>query len=233
MGNIGLMAKYTFTAAQRFAIFKPHSEKCYLCNTPLNLKTTEIDHVIPENLLAKPSKLKNLIETFGLPHDFEINSYNNWMPACRSCNGKKLTHIFEPTPLIQFVLENAAKKSKKVEAFLEEAVGDRRISGALNVLSRASEMGELSDEDRRQLVPLVSNIIADRSEEEKDEPVRLTPLYEVLHETNWIRIIRGRYGVGARPVGDYVHSSFDCQNCGPNGAWSGARCVVCGQMDDD
>ncbi|MEE1569438.1 MAG: hypothetical protein V1255_05940, partial [Alphaproteobacteria bacterium] len=62
--------------AQRFAIYVTHGERCYLCYAPIDLKTMQVDHIIPESLLKAPEKLAQVLHEFGLPADFNINSYN-------------------------------------------------------------------------------------------------------------------------------------------------------------
>lgn len=63
-------------------------------------------------------------------------------------------------------------------------------------------------------------------------PLHLTPLLEVLAEKDGVRIVRGPYGVGWGPIVFDERSNFRCVTCG-RVAWNGARCVVCGTMDDD
>jgi len=105
------MEKYNFSPFERFAVFLCHGERCYMCSCPLDLKTMEVDHVIPESLQNDPARLADVLASFSRPTTFSLNSYENWMPSCRPCNGKKLALVFEPTPLIQAVLQKAASKA--------------------------------------------------------------------------------------------------------------------------
>lgn len=224
------MSTYKFTAAQRAAIYTTHGEKCYLCTCPLDLKTMEVDHVIPESLLTNPDGLKITLETLGLPSDFGINSFANWLPACSICNGKKSDIVFSPSPIVQIVLQKAATKAGAAEAIANETVSKRKIANALNVLERAKNDDKLEPEILQILGDFVSR---NRQPDLVDKPIRLTPLYEILSEKDGVQIVRGPYGVGGRPTGSNVDPSFSCPTCGANAAWNGARCVICGAMDDD
>lgn len=227
------MSKYSFSHAQRFAVYVTHDEKCYMCNRPLDLKTMEVDHVIPESLVDVPDRLQKVFESLGRPADFDVNSYANWLPACRPCNGKKLATVFEPSLLIQLNLQRATDRADKARHFEQRTVSRKEITKALNLLERMNEAGELDEEIKKSLQPLVVFQEEQRSPELVGQSIRLTPLFEVLSEKDGLRLVRGSYGVGGCPIGPQVHSSFDCPNCGNIGAWSGARCVICGQMDDD
>lgn len=227
------MSKYSFSHAQRFAVYVTHGEKCYICSSPLDLKTMEVDHVIPESLLETPEQLRKVIECLGRPKDFDLNSYSNWLPACRPCNGKKLATVFDPSLLIQIALQRAAERSPKAVELERGTVNRRTVMKALNVLERASEAGELDAEVIAALQPLVAFQASHRSPDLSGEVIRLTPLYEVLSDNGGLLIVRGPYGVGGRPSGPHVHSSFDCPNCGAIAAWNGARCVICGELNDE
>jgi hypothetical protein len=227
------VSKHKFTPSQRHAVFTVHGERCYMCGIVLNLKTMEVDHVIPESLLNAREKLAQVLRDLGRPEDFNLNSFANWMPACRPCNGLKLATVFDPSLKVQLILQKAAMKAQEAERIAARTVSDKELYEALNLLERANENGSLTDGFKAALQPLVEFQVAVREPELAKQPVRLTPLYEVLSEANGIRLIRGPYGVGGRPSTPYAHSSFDCPNCGSIGAWNGARCVVCGQMSDD
>ena len=208
-----------------------HGERCYLCGKPFDLKTMEVDHVLPEELLSDAKKLQETLTAFALPADFAINSFENWLPACRPCNGKKLALVFEPAPIVLVHLQNARSKAAEVAAVAERTVASREITKALNALERASEAGLLNEDAVAALQPLLTLQWELRSPEMKKEPIRITPLEEVLSDDGRVQMVRGPYGVGGRPSGA-AHSSFDCPTCGAGAAWNGARCVRCGQLSD-
>ncbi|MDD2660786.1 MAG: HNH endonuclease signature motif containing protein [Methylococcales bacterium] len=224
------MSTYKFSPAERAAIYSIHGEKCYLCGMPINLKTMEVDHIIPESLVEKPKELQSALNAFSLLQDFDLNSFANWLPACRSCNGTKSDLVFEPTPIIQVYLQRTIAKAPAAKELAAEIVSQRKIANALNVLERAQDDGKLDAEIIQTLGEFISQ---HRQPEIEGKPILLTPLYEILSEQNGVQIVRGPYGVGGRPATAHPDASFSCPNCGSIAAWNGARCVICGEMSDE
>ncbi len=224
------MSKHKFTPQEQHAVYTVHGEKCYLCGAVLTLKTMEVDHVIPESLLNDPARLATVLTSLGRPPRFALNSFENWLPTCRPCNGKKLAKVFEPAPIILILLQDAAAKAPKARAVHDKAVQDRDIHEAMNVLERANEIGLLDEEHKAAIRPLVEFHMLVREPELLGQPMLLTPLYRVLSETNGLRLVEGPFGTGGGPISP--SDAMRCPNCGFS-AWNGARCVVCGEMSDD
>lgn len=169
------MFKHTFTAAERYAVFTVHGEKCYLCHKPVNLRTMEVDHVIPESLMDDPARLAAVLAALGRPPDFELNSYGNWMPACRPCNNEKRDTIFEPSPIVQIALQRAADKAAQAQTMAELVVSEKKVSFAVNILAQASESGGLPAWAVETLRPLLVFHMGHRDPECAAELIRLTP----------------------------------------------------------
>ncbi|RKP43342.1 hypothetical protein [Trinickia fusca] len=224
------MSTYKFSQAERFAIYSTHGEKCYLCGKPLNLKTMEVDHIIPESLLAKPKELQAALEDFELPSEFDLNSFDNWLPACNPCNSTKNDLVFVPTLKIQVLLQHTSAKADDARKLAKEIVSKRKIANALNVLERARDDGKLDDDVIETLKEFISR---HRQPKLAGKPILLTPFLEIITERDGIQLVRGPYGVGGRPAIRDTHSSFSCPNCGSIAAWNGARCVICGEMSDE
>ncbi|WP_139379416.1 HNH endonuclease [Zoogloea sp. LCSB751] len=230
------MAKYRFSAKQRYAIFTVHGEKCYQCKKPIDLTSMHVDHVIPESLLNTPERLKEVLVEMGLPADFNLNSYANWLPSCAKCNIDKGAEVFEPTPLIQRTLSRAATKTEQVVRLVAEIVREAEIAELLNSVERAGESGALaghSEAVARLVKWFVPFHIRHRAPEMVDQPIHLGGPFEVLSDNGRLRITKGPYGVGYQPSGNQVHSSFSCPTCGMSAGWNGAICVGCGQLNDD
>lgn len=204
-----------------------------MCNKPLDLKTMEVDHVIPESLQKKPDRLKDVLVELGRPSSFDLNSYENWLPACRPCNGRKRETIFDPSLLVQLHLQRAAERAEKARVLENRTVSKKELADALNRLQRASEAGELDEDLKRALIPLATFQEEQRSPEMAGKAIRLSPLLELLSQKDGWQMVRGPFGVGGGPVGPHVDSSFTCVNCGTRSAWNGARCVACGDMNDE
>lgn len=193
----------------------------------------EVDHVIPESLQNTPDRLRDVLLALGRPSSFDLNSYENWLPACRPCNGRKRETVFDPSLLVQLHLQRAAGRAEKARVLENKTISRRELADALNRLQRASEAGELDEDLKRALVPLAAFQEEQRSPEMVGKAIRLSPLLELLSQKDGWQMVRGPYGVGGGPVGPHVHSSFRCVNCGTLSAWNGARCVACGDMNDE
>lgn len=177
------MSQYKFSSAERYAIFLTHGMKCYLCGVPLDLTSMAVDHVIPEHLLATPSLLESAKSTLGLPAQFNLNSFENWMPACGSCNSKKAAIQFNPSPLIQVELQSLSEKAEKARRLCNEIVSSRKISNALNVLARAQESGERFDITTCDRWKDLLRFASEHELVDRGQPLRLTQSIRLVTTT--------------------------------------------------
>ena len=104
-----------------------------------------VDHIIPEQPLGDPQGRKKVLELFGLPNDFDLTSYENWLPSYGPCNQSKGTKLFDPAPNIQFVLRSAADKAGTARKFEAKAVSDAKLAQAINVINRLNRPGFTAD----------------------------------------------------------------------------------------
>ncbi|WP_186767634.1 HNH endonuclease [Blastopirellula retiformator] len=154
-----------------------------MCTKPIDLKTMEIDHIIPESLILDRPKLEETLTAFGLSLDFSLNSYENWLPACRSCNGKKGANVFAPTPLVQLQLTKASRRAAQARSLAKRTVKQAEITKALNILEKADESGELSDEVKLHLRAIGNLQEQEREPSRKNEPILLAPNFSIpAHE---------------------------------------------------
>jgi len=203
-----------------------------MCREPIDLITMEVDHVLPESLLNDVPALQRVLRDYGLPANFDLQSFENWMPACRPCNGRKKARIFEATPKIQLELQIAREKAPQAAELAKKRIDAKSISRAWNTIKRADVSGELPSEIHDAIAEFVLFHTPVRAPDAVGAPIQLTPLVQVLSEKDGIRVVRGPYGVGSGPTGPFVDSRVSCPTCG-HVAWNGARCVVCGEMSDD
>lgn len=152
------MAEYKFSSVQRFVIFTVYGPetKCYLCNEPVTLKTMQVDHIIPEQLLSHPARLAEVIEELGLSKSFELNSYENWLPSCGPCNNAKRNNVYRPAPMYLGILKRADDNAEKCRNLELKWKTKARIENALFYLEAAAENDEL---DFSQLEPLISAFV--------------------------------------------------------------------------
>jgi len=226
------MRRKQFSDAERHAVFTVHGERCYMCGTPLDLLSMEVDHILPASLADEPDKLRAITDSLGLPYDFGLESFANWMPACSRCNNRKSDLVFEPTPIVQVELQKAAEKAARAAELAGQTATDRKLAKAWNTIKRGAENGELNQQLEQQIREFSEFHNAARDEEMKGEPIHLTPLIEVLSDNGQIRVVRGPFGVGGGPSNSSTFGEARCGVCG-HAAWNGVRCVVCGEMSDD
>lgn len=227
-----IMAKKAFSATERLAVYTAHGEKCYLCTKPIDLKTMQVDHIIPDSLEGT-ARLAEVLIQLGLPSTFNLQSYENWLPACGPCNNLKRDQVFEPVPIVLVLLTKAAERASKAQAIAEKAVSEQNVQKALNTLERAINSDALFGEEiKAQLSALFRFQTTYRAPEMLGKPVLIGLGLELLAEKDGIRIVRGPYGVGGGPATTRVPPAMRCPGCGfPY--FNGARCVLCGLLDDD
>ncbi|WP_292142506.1 hypothetical protein [Mesorhizobium sp.] len=96
-----------------------------------------MDHIIPESLLDDSGRLQYIFREYGLPIDFSINSYANWLPAYRHCNREKENSVFDPVAAILAPLNRARKKFAKCGSLERKCLNDKEVSKILNAVERA------------------------------------------------------------------------------------------------
>ncbi|WAJ28036.1 hypothetical protein [Antarcticirhabdus aurantiaca] len=209
----------------------------------------QIDHVVPEHLLEKPEELKSYLEDLGLPADFKLNSYENWLPSCANCNNAKRGSKFKPAPIYLASLERASKKADKCRKIAAATVRDADIAKALSYLERAA--ASETNFDYSLLKPLFmafceANPEAMRAMHKRTDPGKIEFITHLeqppelaiapnltVRFGDGIHIVTTPLGTGYVPKHETPHSSFYCGSCGSLGPWNGARCLSCGMLNDD
>jgi hypothetical protein len=246
------MSKYSFSSSQRYAVFSSHGPRCYLKGCMVDMQSMQIDHIIPEHLLNAPETLNGILKEFGLSPDFDLNSYENWLPSCGPCNLAKQGEVFEPAPIIKLCLQKAANKADFARRLEENAVKDAALTRSINTICRANEKTMLTMEHvepfisslREHNPELLKGIYEYVGSQHKDvlgfgqmlfkpAEIPLTPYYKVVMEDDWKLLVSTPYGTGYVPKGEHIDASFYCGHCGSRGPWSGARCLTCGCLSDD
>ncbi|MGJ4927898.1 hypothetical protein ACQR1I_21840 [Bradyrhizobium sp. HKCCYLS2038] len=185
-----------------------------------------VDHVLPRSLINQPERLSTILAEYGLPRNFEIESFENWLPACEPCNVAKGDRVFQAALIVLVHLERARSNAAKTEAAANRVIQNQAISKALNTLERALDARQI---DLSILDPLIRDYRQSANQSGVAE-FRISPGQTVIYEGDSYQILRGQYGVGYRPSREDVDSSFQCPHCGTYGPWSGARCLGCGHL---
>lgn len=163
-------------SARRIAIWEAHGRRCIYCNQLILFNDLEIDHIIPERLSKTPKRLVIVTKNYGLQDNFDLNSFDNLLPAHQICNSRKTGLLFKKSTALYF-LEIAAAKAKQA-AIEEQSIFRRsRRDRVLASLQVALEAGELSRAD----VTAITNKI-------ETEPDAIETIHELQFSN---RIVKG------------------------------------------
>jgi 5-methylcytosine-specific restriction endonuclease McrA len=239
------MSRYAFKPEERPAVYAVHGPNCYLCRLPVVYKNMHVDHVLPETLLDDAVKLQKVLSDLGLPLSFELNTFENWLPAHSDCNLKKNDLVFEATPLIAIVLKQARDGAANAIKAAAQTVTDRKVTGALLTLEKAAADDVLDSAALETLAGYFMKVnpnllVAAQAKPEKtflhievpavQERLLLTPRQSVTFSAGTApQIVTTARGTGIEHWGN---PAFQCPVCSSYGPWSGARCLNCGQMSD-
>jgi hypothetical protein len=80
----------------------------------LRLVETTIDHQLPESLLYDDAARAAVFVEYGLPTEFNINGYENWLPCHNHCNQEKGPRHREFVPGIKAILDRLRSKANEV-----------------------------------------------------------------------------------------------------------------------
>lgn len=150
--NQAIRKKRRFTYIERYAIWKVHGDCCWWCTVPLPLRDATVDHAVPESLLDDESELHVLLQDYGLPDDFNINSYENWMPCCHRCNSIKSKTPPPATPLVNRALQRMHMLAPDVEKEARSLANNLSKDHVFKTLFAALEERKITMHDLKQLL---------------------------------------------------------------------------------
>ena len=216
----------------RLAVFTAWGERCVWCRRPLFFSETELDHLIPKSLDAE--SVACLIDSHGLPLDFDVLSVGNLAPSCGPCNSGKGAKPPPDAPAITLVLRAAASRAAELEEDVEKLRGRRKLEVALPVVIAAAAGGDESV--REALVAAADTITTEVATATGDHVERLHPALRLLYGS-WTLVGRESSSVATVTDGERVgytgtDLSFMCPTCGSYGPWNGVICLVCGQRSE-
>jgi hypothetical protein len=228
------MKRYRFSHTERLAIFTMHGSCCYLCSTPIDLQSMTVDHIIPASLPSNPTLFAACLADYGLPPTFDVDSFENWLPACAKCNGQKGSQPFRPTPIVQRYLQRAIDRAPDVRRMIATSISTQKQRNAIGSIMAAIEAGSIDESTIAALIQFYEEYRpkgagADLTQGE----LRLTPDLTVLYETKSYQIVSIGGGVGYVPTMPAPDISFYCGNCGSPGPWNGSICRMCNMVVGD
>ncbi len=129
----------------RSALWNAYNKKCFYCKELLHFRNMDLDHIIPKSLGRERA-----IELYTLDSDFELNSYYNIVPTCRTCNNRKGAINYDKITILHYLniirmkipkienLENEFRTKNlqgELTATLGKVLSESPISDVLNILN--------------------------------------------------------------------------------------------------
>ncbi len=149
------MAKHIFKFSEKYAVWLHHQKRCWRCREPLRLIETSVDHFVPEKLIGD-ERLKEIIEHYQLPPDFNIDNFENWLPCHRHCNEEKGS-TFNLLPAHDAIFRQLQTKklaAKKTHLRIKEDVNKDKLFAKI---TSALEASEIQLGDLQSLIADLSN----------------------------------------------------------------------------
>jgi hypothetical protein len=146
------MGKHRFTKAEEFAIWKHHGPWCFWCEEPLRWIEVTIDHYIPEYLENYPAELDEVRAQYGLPSNFVVNDYCNWLPCHAHCNRNKGPELPIPIHVAASILRSLAKHAEKIRSIEQKIKNDVKKDRLIGQVAVALEANKLARDEVRALL---------------------------------------------------------------------------------
>lgn len=115
------MARGEGNRRRRYAVWSNHGRKCWNCGRPLLFHEMTVDHFLPKKLSKDDAKKRKILREFKLHDDFNIDGYENLLPACTECNNDKDDEIPPATrenrDRIIYLMERSHSTRKIADSF--------------------------------------------------------------------------------------------------------------------
>lgn len=144
--------KRKFTYAERYAVWHCNGQKCWWCQEPLRLFEVTVDHVLPESLLDNDSLRERVLTDYGLPKDFNINGYENWLPCHSHCNQSKSKKLPAFVPGNKAILDGLARTAGKAARIAESVISNVSKDKVFKAIFAGLEQRTLSLRDLDELL---------------------------------------------------------------------------------
>lgn len=119
--------------ADRYAFFLAYDRVCAYCREPLRFDDFEIEHIVPRRLSEDSVEWQRVLQTLGLPEDFDVESDRNRMAACGRCNRRKAGELLLS---IGILLNFAEKKVAQIRNLRDTQLTDRQRQKLLANIQR-------------------------------------------------------------------------------------------------
>lgn len=223
------MVKYDFSSAESFGVWHAFEGLCFWCGVPVSFQEVTVDHVVPESIEDDEGKLIAIKLLYGLPEEFGINTFLNWVPAHAKCNQRKGQDLFSPSPAMLAILERVAKRAIFAKSTAANAIANKNKGRILGRLRSALEAKTIS---REEVEELFAGIVQNPMLPAAEVALQVSPYWTIVHKQNGLATVTDGRRTGITPVAANPHYSWKCPNCGQHGPWNGVICMSCGRMSD-
>ncbi len=227
------MSKKKFNRAERYAVFKSLGPNCRWCNEPVEYPDCQIDHIIPEYLLDNDPLRLIVLQKYGLPETFEINSFENWIPTHPSCNQSKHKKVVKGAPVFLELLEEVKRKVPETKKLFKNWSNAPKATRLIAMIERGLDTGII---EKKTITGVVAGIndtvepITGLTGSTIDNQVFYVPTSEV-----WITTKRDEDfyymkkddDMGIVPIDPSKHPDMVCPHCWNYGPWDGNLCLNC------
>jgi hypothetical protein len=223
------MPKHKFSAPERFGVWQAFDGQCFWCGKPVAYIDVTIDHVVPESLEDKLESLAEIRATYALGEDFQVNSFQNWVPCHGNCNSSKGARLYGPSPAMVAILEMVSRRAESAGTIARRATDDWNKGRILGKLESAIEAKLIT---RDEVMALLGDVEQAPMYVGTEAALELAPGWTVVRSINGITTVTDGRRAGVTPVGPNPHYSWECPSCGSYGPWNGVICMSCNRKSD-
>lgn len=137
------MSRTKIEDALRLAIYEAYHGRCFYTGVPVSYIDFEVDHIIPESLVAE---IENIKKRLGLGDDFQINSVENLVPSRPGINLRKNDEMFSDNTLLLYLEQTKAKK-EKVLVLRDKYQKHRNLGNGVKAIDKMLANGSISIEE--------------------------------------------------------------------------------------
>ena len=224
------MSTYRFSTAEKFGVWDAHGGVCFWCGEPLEFRHSTVDHILPEVLEKNKRELASVIESFGLPPEFQINDFSNWVPAHSNCNSKKNKTVFAKSPVFIASLEYASRRAPRARAIFGKVAKNRKKGKVLAMLEDAATEGLVTQEDIKELFGGLEPIQPIKTQQPLS--LRISSRWTVVQQNGAVAFVTNGVVGGYTTLDPNPDPSFICPFCSQPGPWNGVVCLSCNRISD-
>lgn len=182
----------------------------------------------------KPDKLNWIKEHYSLSDDFNINSFENWVPCHGSCNSKKSVTVFQPSPAFIAILDAVVKRGADARKRHDKLVKAQNRDKVIGRILIDLEKDNISKDDLITLLETTNEKAPEVGVDKKGHLfIHVSDRWKIINEpsNDLVMVSDGRLA-GITPTNANPHISWMCPNCGSYGPWNGVMCMNCGMKSD-